>query len=47
MNSKLVSHIRNNNKILVAGLEGCGKSRYTIDTILNSDIIDFRYEYVI
>jgi hypothetical protein len=47
MNTKLYEHIKNNEEILVSGLEGSGKSRDVIEVLLNGNIIDFEKEIVV
>lgn len=46
-NQALVEHIKEFNQVLVSGLEGCGKSRDVLVSILNSDILDFNTQYAI
>ena len=47
MKQELSNHIKENQQIVVCGLEGSGKSRDVLDIVLNSGIFDFKNEYII
>jgi hypothetical protein len=47
INEALVNRIKEFNQVLVSGLEGSGKSRDILVSVLNSDILDFNTQYAI